>query len=159
MTTWSHLTAVKATFPELLNLLPGPQPVPQRCAVCVCILRPLCKKSKGGQTAGLMAEEEKKGLNRNGKLAASIVKINYLSCSPLSISPDTMTQEEGKNIHVNSGSRLLWSDKPCFFSFVLMPDYKMISQRACLLPTLHPPMAWLTADVIRCWLCLSCLPL
>lgn len=108
MTPWSHLAAVKATFPQLLNLLPGPQPVPQRCAVCVCVYsQTFMQKSKGGQTAGLMAEEEKKGLNRNGKLAASIVKINYLSCSPLSISPDTMTQEEGKNIHVNSGSRLL----------------------------------------------------
>lgn len=63
-----------------------------------------------------MAEEEKKGFNVNGKLVASVVKINYLSSSPLSISPDMMTQEEGKNIHVNSGSRLLWSDKH-FFSF------------------------------------------
>lgn len=79
---------------------------PTVCCVCV-YSQTFMQKSKGGQTAGLMAEEEKKGLNRNGKLAASIVKINYLSCSPLSISPDTMTQEEGKNIHVNSGSRLL----------------------------------------------------
>lgn len=86
---------------------------------------------------------EKKGLNINGKLAASVVKINYLSSSPLSISPDMMTQEEGKKTKHLCQLAAVCSDQiKIFFPFVLMPDYKMISQRACLLLTLQPP-PWL----------------
>lgn len=127
-------------FPELLNLLPRysrSQSVLKRHSVCV--YSGLYANSKGGQTAGLMAEEEKKGLSINGKLAASVVKINYLSSSPLSISPDMMTQDEGKKTSMSTLAAVCFDQINLFFPFVLMPDYKMISQRACLPPTLHPP--------------------
>ena len=131
--------------PELLNLLPRyskSQSAHKRCSVC--FLRPLCKQQRRTDSWS-DGWGRKKGLNLNGKLAESVVKINYLSSSPLSISPDMMTQEEGKNIHVNSGSRLLWSDKPFFFFFHLfwcLITKWLASVPVCSLPFTPPWLDW-----------------